>query len=169
MTIEEAFLAALEHEARVRDQFTRAADATSGEPEAFFRLMAREEQGHIDFLNHALDRWRSRGEIAPADGVRTAVPTADWLRESGARLDRAAGNPERHYALEHLYRALEMEEEVSRQYRKLVDAVDDPAAAALFRRFLEIEDGHTALVQAEIDYTTRTGEFYGIQEFTLDG
>ncbi len=39
----------------------------------------------------------------------------------------------------------------------------------MFNRFLEIEDGHTAIVQAEVDVLTRTGYFFDFQEFTLDG
>jgi rubrerythrin len=101
--------------------------------------------------------------------LATAVPRRGWLargKESlGARRPATGGPSPR----EHLYRALELEHQVSAFYRKLVDAVEEPEAAALFRRFLEIEDGHTALVQAEIDHETHTGVFFGVQEFTLDG
>jgi len=33
---------------------------------------------------------------------------------------------------------------------------------------LEIEVGHQAIVQAEIDYLTRSGTFFDFQEFTLE-
>ena len=38
----------------------------------------------------------------------------------------------------------------------------------LFARFLEIEDGHRAIVQAEIDYLNRTGFFFDLQDFKIE-
>ncbi|MEW6486868.1 MAG: ferritin family protein [Thermodesulfobacteriota bacterium] len=169
MTIEEALVTSLEYEHRVRDHFrTCAGQAASPEARGFFELMAREEQGHVDYLEAKLSRWRETGRVGKTE-LATAVPRRGWLargKESlGARRPATGGPSPR----EHLYRALELEHQVSAFYRKLVDAVEEPEAAALFRRFLEIEDGHTALVQAEIDHETHTGVFFGVQEFTLDG
>ena len=41
-------------------------------------------------------------------------------------------------------------------------------ARPLFRRFLEIEDGHLAMVQAEIDTLAGTGFWFDVQEFSLE-
>ena len=38
----------------------------------------------------------------------------------------------------------------------------------LFQRFLEIEVGHQAIVQAELDYLNQTGTFFDFQEFNLE-
>lgn len=169
MDIETALVTALEHEHRVRDHFRRAArQAQDPEARRFFDLMAKEEQGHVDYLEAKLAQWRTSGAVGRTD-LATAVPRRDWLAQGKTSLrvpnPATPGSSPR----EHLYRALELEHEVSAFYRKLVDSVDDLEAASLFRRFLEIEDGHTALVQAEIDHETRTGVFFGVQEFTMDG
>lgn len=169
MKTEEALVTALEYEHRVRDHFRTCAErAASTEARGFFELMAGEEQGHVDYLEAKLARWRKSGSVGQTE-LATAVPARDWLARGQQTLGPPrppAGGPS---PGEHLFRALELEHEVSAFYRKLVDAVEDPEAAGLFQRFLEIEDGHTALVQAEIDHETRTGVFFGVQEFTLDG
>jgi hypothetical protein len=38
----------------------------------------------------------------------------------------------------------------------------------LFSRFLEIEDGHGAIVQAEIDSVKRMGFWFDLKEFDLE-
>jgi len=68
--------------------------------------------------------------------------------------------------LEMLKKALIMEQETSDFYRRMVDEMETDGD--FFKPFLEIEDGHTAIVQAEIDYLTRTGTFFDFQEFGLE-
>ena len=63
--------------------------------------------------------------------------------------------------------ALKLEEEVSEHYRNLVNAVEGDGQA-MFRRFLEIEDGHTAIVRAEIDALEGNGFWFDIGEFSLE-
>jgi hypothetical protein len=38
----------------------------------------------------------------------------------------------------------------------------------LFARFLEIEEGHVAIVEAEIDAVSGAGFWFGIQEFDVE-
>jgi hypothetical protein len=42
-------------------------------------------------------------------------------------------------------------------------------AKGLFKRFLEIEEGHLALVQAQIDQALGTGYWFDVREFDLEG
>lgn len=170
MTIEEAITTALAYEIRVRDRFAELA-TQSREPGArgFFELMTGEEQGHVEYLEAKLAQWQQTGELSGAE-LATAVPRRDWVRRGTRVLDAAVAAPADHGSpLDHLSAALRLEEEVSAFYRELVGSVEHPQAAALFRRFLEIEDGHTALVRAQIDHETHTGHFFDLQEFTLDG
>lgn len=167
MTVEEALRTALELEGRVRDHYRRSGETAGGVARSFFELMDREEQGHVDYLAAQLDEWRRTGGLSSAE-VATAVPSSDWLDRGLATFEQAPSPPEHPATREHLFTALELEHGISELYRRLVAEVDHPAAARLFQRFLEIEDGHTALVQAEIDFETRTGYFFDFQEFTLD-
>ncbi|MFH1865645.1 MAG: hypothetical protein ABIK85_07155 [Candidatus Eisenbacteria bacterium] len=45
----------------------------------------------------------------------------------------------------------------------------DYLEAKLDQRFLEIEEGHLALVQAQIDQATGSGYWFDVREFTLEG
>jgi len=168
MTIPEAIRTALEVEHRVRDGFAKMA-RDQGDPKAraFFEVMAREEQGHVDYLEAALTRWETRGEVEDK-AIHSHVARHDWLAEGRKVVRQTQADARRAGPQEHLSAALELEHEVSALYRRLVGAVDDPRAQDMFRRFLEIEDGHTALVQAEMDYELNTGNFFDMREFTLD-
>ncbi|HSH70460.1 MAG TPA: hypothetical protein VK997_11120 [Deferrisomatales bacterium] len=169
MIIEEAIRSALEYEHRVRDTYAEAAKAVVP-PDArrFFEVMAREEQGHIEYLLDRQRDWQEKGVLTAA-ALGSALADEGWTRSATEGLQGAADGDARTSVVEHLYVALRLEETVSAHYRILVDAVEHADAERLFRRFLEIEDGHVAVVQTEIDFQSGTGVFYGMQEFTLDG
>ena len=38
----------------------------------------------------------------------------------------------------------------------------------MFARFLEIEDGHVAIVQAELDFISDNGFWFDFQEFDME-
>jgi rubrerythrin len=169
VTIESAILSALDFENRVRDHYHGASEKTA-EPQAkgFFSLMAREEQGHVDYLEAKLAQWGADGKIQ-VEEIAVTIPEPSHLGALGPLPELA---PEaRNYAAvaEYLHQALNLEHEVSNHYRRLIAEVNHPDSETMFRRFLEIEDGHTALVQAEIDAVTKTGYFFGFQEFNMDG
>ena len=68
--------------------------------------------------------------------------------------------------MEMLRKALELEIETSDFYRKMVDKLG--AEGEMFAHFLKIEEGHKAIVQAEIDYLGNTGFFFDFQEFSME-
>ena len=169
MTIEQAIRSALEFENQVRDTYAAAEDRV-GNPEAkrFFGVMTREEQGHVDYLESRLGECLTRHAVQTTVEVTSVLADEGWVRTAADGLQAGAGD-DRTSTLEYLYQALRLEEKVGGLYRELVANVDDPDAGKMFGRFLEIEDGHLAVVQAEIDFQAGTGIFYGVQEFTLDG
>lgn len=169
MTIEQAIHSAIEFETRVRDTYSAAADQVgTAEARRFFQVMSREEQGHIDYLRSREQEWRSAGTLTAAP-VPSALEEESWVRKASENLQASAGDDARTSIVEHLYAALRLEEQASTHYRDLIAAVEHPDAEAMFGHFLEIEDGHIAVVQAEIDFQAGTGVFYDMREFTLDG
>jgi rubrerythrin len=66
-----------------------------------------------------------------------------------------------------LSKALQVEVETSAFYRQLVGKMTGDARA-MFARFQEIEDGHIAAVQAELDYISHTGFWFDFQEFDME-
>ncbi len=169
MQIDAAIVSALEYEKRVRDHY-RDSEAAASNPKAreFFRVMADEEQGHVDYLEFQLAQWQKSG-VFEGGGVASVIPSRQWLEEGLARLQAVVETRDYGPDLARLHTALRLEQETTDHYRTLVAAAEHPDAAAMFRRFLEIEDGHTAVVQAEIDMVSHSGFFFDLQEFTLDG
>ena len=166
MTLEEAILTSLEHEVRVRDFYAAAAkECPDPKGRAFFDLMARDEQGHVEYLTAKLNEWRADGAIKE-EALKTLVPSREWLEKGLHQMAAAASSGDLKYESDRLYSALKMEREVSEFYRGLAGTV--PGGEAMFRRFLEIEDGHTAVVQAEIDVVQKTGFFYDFTEFNQE-
>jgi rubrerythrin len=168
MSIEEAIQTALEYERRVRDTYAEAVRGAQ-DPVAVkvFQTLADEEQGHIDFLEHCLASWRADGTLS-TEGLATAVPTREAIEKGVEKLkdtlcSKGCDGPE----VDMLRRALEVEVETSAFYKKMVDVL--PAGGRrLFERFVEIEEGHKAIVQAEIDSVTGMGFWFDFQEFDLE-
>ena len=66
-----------------------------------------------------------------------------------------------------LSKALAVEVETSKFYERMV-AEMEADAGRMFARFLEIEAGHIAMVQAELDYISRTGYWFDFKEFDME-
>jgi rubrerythrin len=165
--IEQAILKALEYEGRVRDTYQEAVSAsTDATGQKIFQVLADEEQGHVDYLEHKLKLWRDKGELSSSD-LSTVLPSkeevAQGIKQLKKQLEGTAGEGE--VAL--LQRALAVEEETSAFYRKVAAELPD-AGRAFFAPFVTIEEGHVAIVQAELDSVQNLGFWFDYQEFDLE-
>jgi rubrerythrin len=166
MTLEEAIVTALEHENRVRDFYAEAArECPDPKGRNFFGMMAHDEQGHVEYLTAKLGEWRADGTLKE-EALGTIIPSREWLDRGRAQMEASSSRGEMGQEADRLHTALRHELEVSDFYRGLVQNV--PEGSSMFRRFLEIEDGHTAVVQAEIDIVQRSGFFYDFMEFNQE-
>lgn len=167
MTVEEAIISALDYERKVRDYYVQAARSIE-DPKGseVFGALADEEQGHVDYLESRLEHWRENGCLDTIE-LTTTFPSRQWIKEGMAQMRKF--NLKRDYSTEikMLKVALKLEVEVSDHYRELVAGLQDEALD-MFRRFLEIEDGHTAIVQAEIDALEGNGFWFDFAEFNLE-
>ncbi len=171
MTVEEAFAGALKYETKVRDIYAESAAGTrETEARALYEVLGRDEQSHIDYLNHIRERWRKTG-ILDTRGPETVLPPRDRLEEAmkraSASLSPARTGLDEGGERAALTRALAAEEETSAFYRSLVAALPEESRA-VFRRFVEIEDGHTSIVRAQLDLVSRTGYWFDVREFDLE-
>ena len=166
MTLEEAIKMALEYENKVRDAYFEAARlATDALGKRVFQVLGDEEQGHVDYLNSRLEEWQATGQVT-VERLETAVPRPNVVESGVARLDRHMQKVDRGSELAMLSKALQLEVETGDFYRRMVEELGEEGK--LFARFLEIEDGHRAIVQAEIDYLNQTGFFFDFQEFKIE-
>jgi len=170
MNLQEAIKIALEYENKVRDHYAQGARAIlDPQGRKVFETLAKEEQGHVDFLTFCLDQWKKTGKVNVAE-LKSILPKGiEWIDTARKRLDEspakrvAAANE-----VELLKIALQMEVETSQFYRDLVGKLvaEDQS---LFAKFLDIEDGHVAIVQAELDSVQGLGYWFDVQEFALEG
>jgi len=168
LTVEEALAGALEYETRIRDIYKDAAlGARQEEARALFGLLGKDEQSHIDYLNAALRRWRAESRI-DAEGLGTSFPSPKKIQEAASRaaapLRESASGRDLGGEVEALRQALAAEEETSAYYRTLADSLSQDARK-VFERFVEIEDGHSSVVRAQLDMATRTGYWFDAREF----
>ena len=80
--------------------------------------------------------------------------------------ERLAAGETRGGEVEMLRRALHMETEAGEFYKRMVKELPEEARP-LFARFVEIEDGHTAIVQAELDYASGSGFMFDFRDFEM--
>lgn len=167
MQIEEALRTAIEYEQRVRDVYVHALeDAGTDMARKVYGIMAREEEDHVRYLESRLEEWIKTETLELVD-LDTALPSIDKIRAAVGDLEKKADAKGTEAELKVMEKALEVEKETSAFYEKLV--ADLPAEARkFFERFLEIEQGHVALVQAEIDALRGDGFWFDMPEFDLE-
>jgi rubrerythrin len=167
MDIELAITTALTFENRVVKVYKEAAAETQDPAgKKMFEVLVREEQSHVKYLETKLAEWKASGRVT-AERLETIVPPAARIEAAVKSLtDRVAtASPENELRL--LQRALQVELETGGFYKSVVNEL--PAEARpLFRRFVEIEEGHQKIVQAEIDSVSGLGFWFDMQEFDLE-
>lgn len=169
MKLEEAIKTAIDYEIRVRDTYRDAADGTSDpKGKRVFEVLAGEEQGHVDYLESRLTEWRKSGALKP-EALGTILPSREAI-EAGihrvaSSMENQSGSHDRELRM--LEKAMAAEIETGDFYKRMVGELDEEGRN-LFARFLEIEEGHQTLVQAEIDSLKGTGFWFDMQEFDLE-
>lgn len=166
MDLEQAIKTALEFENKVCGTYAEAMEKAE-DPVArrVFGTLAREEQGHVEYLEHCLDQWKKEGKLTP-ETLATAIPSeeqiARGLEEMKSKVEarRDASTVE----VELLQKAIEAEEATSNYYKQMVGQLDE-TGQKLFRRFVEIEEGHLAIVKAEMDSVQGLGYWFDMPEW----
>jgi len=170
MNLEQAIATALEYEGRVHRTYSEAAENTANDvARRVFSTLRDEEAEHIKYLRDRLDEWRSTGRINVAELNTVLAPKAEIEAGAATLRQRLQGSHRqiRGTEYESLKLALDMELETSAFYRKMV-ASPDGDERRLFGRFVEIEEGHVAIVQAEMDLISGTGYWFDTAEFSLE-
>jgi rubrerythrin len=168
MKLQDAIAIAIDFEKKVRDHYLRGAkEIPDPLGRKVFATLGREEQGHVDYLEHCLAQWKKTAKV-PSVPLRSILPKgAKWI---DAERKKLAGKGKREASkteLEALKVALQHENEAAAFYHKLVAELPREDQA-LFSKFLEIEDGHLAIVQAQLDSVQGMGFWFDVAEFRLE-
>lgn len=168
MELEKAIVTALDYEVRIRDLYLNLAETTQNEDgRALFNALRNDEQCHVDYLTHLLEQLHQKGVVGN-DELATAIPSKAQIEKSLEKLQPVANRDDHKMEQQMLSKALEMEVATSRFYQQLIADIDEQYRA-LFVRFLEIENAHIDLVQAQLDYITGTGYWFDMKEFDMSG
>ena len=170
MEVDEAIKTAIEFETKVRDQYAKAAAKADDEAaKKVLEVLAGEEQDHLNYLHARLHEWRKDGKLT-AEQLGTVLPSKERILEGTKKL-KASMKPavkDRPGAEQALRAALAAEREVGAFYKRMVAELPGEART-MFARFVEIEEGHLAIVQAELDSLQGLGYWFDVQEFALEG
>ena len=171
MKLDEAIRAAIEYEGGVHRTYLEAMErATDAVGKRIFKVLCDEEMGHLKYLRERLDEWKKTGHIK-VKKLETSIPTREaidlgvhGLREKVA----PSAGARRETELDLLAKALAVETETSDFYKRMVRELDGEGRE-LFERFVEVEEGHQAIVQAEIDCLSGMGVWFDTREVNLEG
>lgn len=167
MNIEEAIKTAIEYEQRVTEVYQKYADKFESEVGAkIFKTLGKEEEDHVAYLKAKQAELEKSGTIS-FDTVESVVPDAKTLKANIKSLKKIAKQPNIDDEVKYFQKALDMEIETSNFYKDMVSQL--PAEyQPMFARFVEIEEGHEAIVKAEIDNARGLGFWFDFQEFDLE-
>lgn len=170
MNLEEAIKTAITYESRVYNTYRDAMEKAESEAgRRVFETLCKEEKEHVEYLRERLTEWQEGGVIKIA-ALGTAIPSKEAIDKGVARLrEKVSGRAREKMAGEMvlLKRALEVEVETSNFYNEMVRTLDNEGKT-LFQRFVEIEEGHQAIVQAEMDCVGGLGFWFDTAEFNLE-
>jgi rubrerythrin len=166
MDIELAIKTALEYENRVVKVYEEAAASTHDPAgKRMFEVLVKDEQSHVKYLEYKLEEWKKSGRVT-AEHLETLIPSRERIEAGVKDLKGRVATPSPENELRLLRRALEVEVSTGGFYKSVVKEL--PAEVQpLFQRFVEIEEGHQKIVQAEIDSVSGLGFWFDMQEFDL--
>jgi len=168
MKLEEALRIAIDFEHKVRDHYAHGAGRIKDPAgKRVFAVLAKEEQGHVDYLEACLAAWSKEGHVH-AGTLRTTIKEPAWVKDANKKRRQTTGRVADKHEIELLKTALKLEDEARAFYGKLAHEL--PAAEReLFAPFLTIEEGHVAVVQAQLDSVSGLGFWFDVMEFSLEG
>ncbi len=168
MTIQEALETAMQYERKIRDLYGEAARQTSS-PEAkrFFQMLSDDEQRHFEYLMDRRTAWEKTGklEVKP---LSSEIPALSGVEPEVSGVGEKLSEEDRGDLTQALSKALKAEIETSAFYRKLTEDFSDEARE-MFSGFLSIEENHVAAVEAELNILNKSGFFFDVREFDMEG
>ncbi len=167
MDFESAILTAIDYEKKIRDIYRQAVE-TVADPQGrhILQSLADDEGGHVKYLENRLVQWRRDGSLC-VEGMLPAMISRDRLADETRRIEKDMAGEDRGDEKRILSRALKAEIDTSDFYRRMSAEMDGPARE-MFARFLEIEEGHIDVVQAQLDYLSGSGFWLGLKEFDME-
>lgn len=161
------FKKALEFEKKIRDLYVSAVDIIDDDRgKKIFRTLAKEEQSHIDYLEHSIATLADQGTISLTT-FKTIVPDTKDLTKNIESMkvtipEQMLGDIKRV-----LSSALQLEEETTQYYENAFEGAEGDIREVL-AKFITIEQRHTEVVRFELDHASRNGYWLGFPEISME-
>ena len=167
MTLEEAIKTAIAYETKIQKLYQEAHRLVS-DPigNRIFLALADDEQNHVAYLKDRLEHWQKTGQLS-VEKLETTIPEKEIISRGVNKLSSRMALEDHNDEKQMLSKALSVEIETSNFYEQMT-AEMQAEGRQMFARFLEIEAGHIALVQAELDYISHTGYWFDFKEFDME-
>ena len=164
MKLEEALKTAIEMEENVQAFYEKNASTFKSKiASKIFKTLAEEEQGHVDYLKRRQAKWLENGEIE-TETLNTIVPNKDLIQNKLQELSKINDKADVASEVEVFKQAQKLELEIAAFYKQMVQELPAPDRL-LFEGFLQIEDCHEAIIQAEISSAIGSGIWFDFMEF----
>ncbi len=98
--------------------------------------------------------------------IESIVPKPEQIAEGLKTVRRKIQVVDRDSEVDILEKACEMEAKTSQFYERMVAGLSGEIQS-VFARFMEIEQGHLAIVRAELDAVSGTGFWFDFAEFRM--
>ncbi|MEO0019451.1 MAG: ferritin family protein [candidate division WOR-3 bacterium] len=165
-TLSDVFQLAISAEEESLKRYLEFAIGTKDEngKNMFIRL-AQDEFMHQRLLKRMLEELKDKGTCSVVETPPTVIEKL--VPKIGDKSLRVKGK-EGQSALDALLTALNLEINARNFYQKQAETAGPESVRAVFLRLAQMEQAHSELIQAEIDYIQKTGFWFGFQEFTLE-
>ena len=164
MKLEEALKIAIEMEENVQAFYQNNASIFKSQiASKIFQTLAEEEQGHVDYLKRRQEKWLESGEI-DAETLSSVIPNKDLIENQIEELIKIGDQADVESEVDVFKQAQKLELEISAFYKQLVQQLPAPDRY-LFEGFLQIEECHEAILQAEISSAIGSGVWFDFMEF----
>ncbi len=167
MEIEEAIKTAIGFETRIVEIYKEAYEKISTDSgRRLVEALFEDEKNHLEYLQHKREQFMRDG-IITLDRLESVIPPKEVIVREVAKLKQKISEGSRSDIKQIISRALSLEIETREFYRRMVGELS-AEGKELFAHFLEIEEAHITLVQAEFDYFNNTGYWFDIKEFDME-
>lgn len=167
MNSEQIFMSALDYERKIRDLYLSAVETIDSERgKKIFNSLAKDEQSHVDFLEHSMEILKSDGRIDPA-ALESAIPPKDLYAGRIEKMQESVPDQMLGDVKRVLSAALKLEIETSEFYEGACSKTEG-VIKEVFQKLLEIERRHEDVVQMELDHVSNNGYWFDFMEIDLE-
>ncbi len=167
MNIKDAIKTAIKYEKKVCDVYEEALrELNEKTTRRLLEALHKDEQYHVLYLEKKLKQMNQDGRIIQ-DEINSTIPSKEDIQKEIHKLRSKMAERDLGDKNKALSKILKVEIETSKFYRDMVDTLPEEGKK-LFSRFLEIEDSHITLVQAELDHYGNTGFWFDNKEIDME-